>query len=137
MARLKGKKMVRVLDQGSFEKARYALVALSNKMGRKQTLTNAMALKFMISTAASFYGVGDRMMVVNWSEAQDHIAQAGQNLADHIIKEQCRAMSEFLGVELSVAREGKAYRLVCRDKFGNVLDHPINQDAAVPARLPS
>ena len=58
--------------------------------------------------------------------------ETGEEIADQIIAAHCKAMSQFLGVELSVVREGQNYRFVCKDKYGKVLNFEVS-----PARLPS
>ena len=86
----------------------------------RRTITETRALAIMIRTAASFYGTGERLMLVDWGETQSHIVRTGEALADEVIEAHVRGMSEFLGMQITVRREGKRYIFDCRSDKGTL-----------------
>ena len=54
------------------------------------------------------------MLLVDWQAVQAHIIDTGERLADEVIEAHCRGMSDFLGMQITVRREGKRYIFECR-----------------------
>ena len=112
------RKLVDVLDVERFEQAKAAIVRLGEQLGRKEKITDAKALRAMVDTAATMYGVGGDLMLCGWSAAKEHMARTSERLADEVIAAHCRGMSEFLSMEISVKRVGKAYTFECKTDKG-------------------
>ena len=74
----------------------------------------------MVRTAASFYGTGERMMLVNWADTQSHIVRTAEALADEVIAASSQAMGEAMGLKITFRREGQRYFFEFRNSEGNV-----------------
>ena len=121
MAR-KQRKMIQIADPDLFAKTKDVLVKFGEHLDGRRTITETRALAIMIRTAASFFGTGERLMLVDWAETQAHIVKTGEALADEVIAAHCKAISEFLDLKISVKREGQKYSFECRSPEGNVLN---------------
>ena len=118
MARRK-RKMVDVLDPERFAQAKAAIVRFGEQEGQTEKITDAKALRAMVSTAATMYNCpGERLMLVDWTAAQEHMVRTSERLADEIIEAHCRGMSDFLGMQITVKREGKRYSFECESDKG-------------------
>ena len=115
------RKLVDVLDVKRFEQAKAAIAKASEQLGRKDKVTDSKALRVLINTGATMFGAsgaGGNMLLVDWEAAQEHIVSTGERLADEIIEAHCRGMSDFLGMEITVKREGKRYSFECKTDKG-------------------
>ena len=114
--------MIQIADPDLFAKTKDVLVKFGEHLDGRRTITETRALAIMVRTAASFYGTGERLMLVNWDERQEHIARASEELTDEIIASYCRGMSEFLHTKITVKREGKRYSFESHHPEGKVLN---------------
>ena len=110
------RKLVDILDVERFEQAKAKIVGLGEHIGRKEKITDAKALRAMVAAAATMLGAGGeggKMLLVDWSSCTQHIVSTSERLADEVIEAHCRGMSEFLGMAISVRREGRKYIFQC------------------------
>ena len=119
MAR-KQRKMIQIADPDLFAKTKDVLVKFGEHLDGRRTITETRALAIMIRTAASFFGTGERLMLVDWGETQSHIVRTGEALADEIIAANCDAMSKAMDLKITFKREGRKYFFEYRSPEGNV-----------------
>ena len=119
MAR-KQRKMIQIADPDLFSKTKDVLVKFGEHLDGRRTITETRALAIMIRTAASFYGTGERLMLVDFAETQSHIVRTAERLADEVIAASSQAMSEAMGLKITFRREGQKYFFEYRNSEGNV-----------------
>ena len=111
----KRRRLVEIIDTKEFDRNKDIITALGDRLGRREKITDTRALRIMIATASSFYGKGDHMMVVDYAACREHMARTGEahaaSLADEIIGAHCQAMGEFMGLKITVKREGQTLLL--------------------------
>ena len=119
MAR-KQRKMIQIADPDLFAKTKDVLVKFGEHLDGRRTITETRALAIMIRTAASFFGTGERLMLVDWGETQSHIVRTGEALADEVIAASSQAMGEAMGLKITFRRERQRYFFEFRNSEGNV-----------------
>ena len=131
MAR-KQRKMIQIADPDLFAKTKDVLVKFGEHLDGSRTITETRALAIMVRTAASFYGTGERLMLVNWADTQSFIVRTAERLADEVIAANCEAMSEAMGLKITFRREGQKYFFEYRNSEGNVRTLVYDKGAQTP-----
>ena len=131
MAR-KQRKMIQIADPDLFAKTKAVLVKFGEHLDGRRTITETRALAIMIRTAASFYGTGERLMLVDFAETQSHIVRTAERLADEVIAASSQAMSEAIGLKITFRREGQKYFFEYRNSEGNVRTLVYDKGAQTP-----
>ena len=118
----KKRKMVEVVDREQFEKNKQALLQFESQMVQygalKDALTDVKALRIMVNTCGSLWGVGKDLYLCSQQRALETLTALVVAQVDDCISQAVKALADWLELKITYTRRGSNFSFRCEKPGG-------------------